>query len=280
MEPPARSALRLPPPASLAVLLIVFLGVLAVSGKLTDLLDLGVWSATVAGLLPAAAAVLTLVLLGYRFTGTGDLLRGLAWGWYVPVASGIIAVLTAVTYLGAGGYFSATPSDAAGAVLAQLLVATTEELFFRVGVLGLLVVWLLRSGAMGPRGVVVLSAAMFGVVHLANLLENPNGVVGAVTQVIYAFCIGMLLGAIWLRTRSAAAVILLHFLFNCGSTVGAMFDPAWSTAIVSRASGDASLGSALFINVLTVPAALIGWMLLSPRRLTPPTSPHNQSSLS
>ena len=50
MEPPARSALRLPPLASLAVLLMVFLGVLAVSGKLTELLDLGVWSDTVAGL--------------------------------------------------------------------------------------------------------------------------------------------------------------------------------------------------------------------------------------
>ncbi len=125
---------------------------------------------------------------------------------------------------------------------------------------------LLATGRMGPRGVVALSAAIFGLAHLLNLIHNPGALVPVLGQVVYAALLGLLLGAVWLRTRSTGAVILLHFLFNCGAAVGAMFDPEWSRHVLEAGEADTSVGAAISTVVFAAPAGLIGWLLLSRRR--------------
>jgi len=60
-------------------------------------------------------------------------------------------------------------------------------------------------------------------------------------------------------------VILLHFLFNCGAAVGAMFDPEWSRHVLEAGEADTSVAAAIS-PALFAPAGLIGWLLLSRHR--------------
>ena len=125
----------------------------------------------------------------------------------------------------------------------------------------------LRPGRRGPRAVLALSAVIFGLAHLMNLVFSPDTPVATLSQVVYTMLLGLLCGAIWLRTASLWAVALLHGIFNSGSTVGRMFDPAWSQHVLEPVAADTSPGSALFVILLCLPAGIIGLWLLRPQRL-------------
>ncbi|MCR5156075.1 MAG: CPBP family intramembrane metalloprotease [Butyrivibrio sp.] len=74
-----------------------------------------------------------------------------------------------------------------------------------------------------------LSSIFFGLFHLTNILSGAD-IAAALVQAVYAIGIGMILGAVYLRTANAWAVILAHmsldFLEFCrgdlGSTGGIM----------------------------------------------------------
>ncbi|OUO81073.1 hypothetical protein B5F53_00390 [Blautia sp. An249] len=61
---------------------------------------------------------------------------------------------------------------------------------------------------------VAASSLVFALLHLLNLTENPQFLLGTLTQVGYTFCLGMLLGTAYLISDSLWAVILLHGGFN------------------------------------------------------------------
>ncbi|MDO4948663.1 MAG: CPBP family intramembrane metalloprotease [Bacteroidales bacterium] len=85
-----------------------------------------------------------------------------------------------------------------GFVAIAILGPIAEELTFRVGMEG----YFLRHG-FSPRKAILVSAAIFGVVHV-----NP-------IQVAYAFCLGVVFGWLYYRTRSALPTIIGHILNNC-----------------------------------------------------------------
>lgn len=256
-------------PLPAVLLLVAGFGVsLWLAGLAAAALPLGTWADPVGALIPLATAAVLLWALGLlpQTLRPGWLGRGLLLGWYLPAAGALVLALSALSWTAQGGGFSAPPLAALGAVLGQLGTAAIEELFFRAGVLAVLAGALLGTGRMGPRGVVALSAAIFGLAHLLNLIHNPGALVPVLGQVVYAALLGLLLGAVWLRTRSTGAVILLHFLFNCGAAVGAMFDPEWSRHVLEAGEADTSVGAAISTVVFAAPAGLIGWLLLSRRR--------------
>jgi len=85
-----------------------------------------------------------------------------------------------------------------GALLAMVVIApVTEEAVFR----GFILRGLLNQGA-GARTAVLLSAFLFAVMHL-----NP-------WQGVAAFFIGLVLGWVYLRTRSLALCMTLHAINN------------------------------------------------------------------
>ena len=261
---PARPSLRLAPLPSLAVLLVLFGLGLWGGGALERSLDLLAWNRAVANLVPIAAAVIALAVIGLlpvlrRGAGFG---RGLALGWYLPVVGLIFFTLTASTLISQGGAFSAPPAQALGAILAEFGTGTFEELFIRAGVLGVLLAGLVRPGKMTARGAVVLSAVIFGLAHAWTIFQQPEELVAIGVQVIYTVFLGILLGAVYVRTGSIWAPIVLHALFNCGSTIGAMFDPQWVQNLSATAAGAPSLGAVLLTLVLMAPAAVIGLVLL------------------
>ena len=95
-----------------------------------------------------------------------------------------------------------------------LTVGAFEELIFRGTVLTLLLRVLPRSRK-GAFGAVMISSAVFGLMHLVNLISNPAGAV--FMQVGYSFLIGAMCALSLLLTRNIFTSILLHAGFNiCG----------------------------------------------------------------
>ncbi|MBR1751293.1 MAG: CPBP family intramembrane metalloprotease [Ruminococcus sp.] len=57
---------------------------------------------------------------------------------------------------------------------------------------------------------VFLSATVFGIVHITNLIFAPDLVIATITQVIYAFFFGVLIAVIYFRTENLLPCIILH----------------------------------------------------------------------
>ncbi len=113
----------------------------------------------------------------------------------------VIAILFAL-----GGYRASLSADSAGAIGGTLLfflfVALTEEILFRS------VLFRIVEDGLGSWASVVLSAGIFGAVHLAN----PGASwVAAVAIMIEA---GLLLAALYMLTRSLPFVVGVHWAWN------------------------------------------------------------------
>lgn len=90
------------------------------------------------------------------------------------------------------------PNGIAGPLGMSLAVGTAEELLFRVIVLG----WLVTR--MDVVAALFISSAIFGLAHLHEL--SFLGIVSTIPQ----FAGGMVLGAVYLRTRNIIGPILAH----------------------------------------------------------------------
>lgn len=73
-----------------------------------------------------------------------------------------------------------------------------------------------------------VSSIFFGLVHLANLQDNPD-VAGTIGQVIYAVGIGFYLAAIYARTKNIWFNVVLHFFVD----IAALFNTLFSGSEVS-----------------------------------------------
>lgn len=98
-------------------------------------------------------------------------------------------------------------------LVSNLLIALVEELTFRAIVLPLILK--IRSKKKRLLLVsVVMSSMLFGVLHFLNLFREPGNFSGITSQVIFATCIGVYLGALFLRTRHIIFPVMIHFLIN------------------------------------------------------------------
>ena len=110
--------------------------------------------------------------------------------------------------------------------LDSLFIGVFEELAFR----GVLFPLLLESRGNTVRGIVLttfLSSAIFGLIHLVNLLEGAS--VGAtLMQVGYSFLIGGMCAIVLLKTANLLFCILLHAIYDfCGGLLPALGSGSW-----------------------------------------------------
>jgi len=94
-----------------------------------------------------------------------------------------------------------------------LSVSLIEELVFR-GIIFTLLLVTFKKEKHRVIYAVLLSSAMFGIVHLLNLFSMPAPAV--LMQVGYTFLLGMLWAIIFYFTKSLVPVIVAHALFNTG----------------------------------------------------------------
>lgn len=131
-------------------------------------------------------------------------------GWYLIVAGIIFALLNLLNLNVQNG---TTVYAVVMFLVSTMLTALFEEIVFRGIIQNLLIEYYKKNGESYFKGIVVASV-IFGLVHLLNLIGAPHYVVGTITQVIYTFCMGMILGVVYKLANSIWPVVILHFVFN------------------------------------------------------------------
>lgn len=122
-------------------------------------------------------------------------------------------------------------------ILAMLGIGFTEELVFRGIITNILKEKFSVHTDKGIFLVIVVQGVLFGACHMTNMLSGV-GLESALVQSIMASFLGMLLGAVYLRTGSLWFVMLLHAwndfgallpsgLFNINTMVGSISEYTW-----------------------------------------------------
>ncbi len=138
-----------------------------------------------------------------------------------------------------------------------LLIGVFEELAFR-GVFFVAILEKRRTSKKSIFWTSVVSSALFGLVHLANLLEGA-GLPATLLQVGYSFLIGGMCAIVLLKTGNILFPILLHAIFDVGGmwlgSVGA--GKIWNapTVIITAVLGVAVTVYMLYVLLHIDPAA-------------------------
>ena len=180
----------------------------------------------------------TYMTIGLDSRGLG---KGFLLGWIVLVA----AVINFYDTLGSINWEKALEPkviDYLFYVIYVLGIGVFEEVLLRGVMLNkMLDKW--GNTKAGIYGAVIVSSLVFGVWHLINLLDKPWLIVSTITQVGYAFFIGVFFGAVYLRTKNLWTVILLHAIFD----IGGCLDELFIKEITQEITQDIAVGDGLFI---------------------------------
>lgn len=91
-------------------------------------------------------------------------------------------------------------------------VGLFEEIIFR-GLFLLVLIQLLPKSKEGNFIAIVLSASVFGLIHLFNILYGSS-INDTLLQVGYSFLMGMMWAVVYLKTRNLWIVMILHATYN------------------------------------------------------------------
>ena len=123
-------------------------------------------------------------------------------------------------FISGGGY---TSEITLSVFLIGMAPAVFEEVLFR-GIF----IHNLKQKLNSPVAIVIISATLFSLIHLTNLVGMEP--VSVILQVMMSFVVGVVLGAVYLRTGDILSVIFAHFaidflgsVFGGGETTPAYF---------------------------------------------------------
>ncbi len=170
-------------------------------------------------------------------------------GWYILMVSGVFALMTAIG-LSQEKEAVFSPVKFAGFAVVCLLTACFEEIWFRGIIQGILEKYG-KAKFQGFWKTACITSAMFGAMHLMNLIHRPDYIIGTVTQVLYAFSLGMILSMILYSGGNIGVAILLHAVFNFSGSLSEVFVRQAGTQ-----AGDMPIASAVFILVLMMPGVI------------------------
>ena len=102
------------------------------------------------------------------------------------------------------------------AVPAALLNGSAPGLFEEILFRGIFTGRLRRAGASGVTAMVI-PAVLFGAIHLTNAVSL--GLANVLVQTFYATVIGLLFGAVYVRSSDIASVVLMHSLIDISSRI-------------------------------------------------------------
>ncbi len=159
--------------------------------------------------------------------------------------------------VGANGIKTADAGRVVGFTLFTLMVGFAEEGLIRGIVLRVLL-------PLGARRAVVLSSLIFGLAHLANVLQGV-GLTTTIIQATYATLLGIGYAAARLYTGVIWPVIALHMLVDLSDVAGRGFSLPPPRPLTLR--------DALVPIVLTGLCALYGWWLVARHSEPHPLAP-------
>ena len=132
----------------------------------------------------------------------------------------------------------------------NMTVGAVEEILYR----GLIFNSFRKYFGESKKGIyraALLSGAVFGIVHLTNLIFAPDLVIATITQVIYAFFFGVLFAVIYYRTDNLLPCIILHGIFDFISVIWICFAEDINKQTEVLNTTDTDIVSALVIIGLT-----------------------------
>ena len=151
----------------------------------------------------------------------GNFLRGLLYSLPLIVSQAIIL----------GGFFSENLGNPEAnwkpwylvvyGVFSVVGVGVREECIFRATIQNILA----KKYANSVKGIwitAIVAALIFGLSHLTNVLFGVEPL-AVLTQVISAACLGLLFGAVYLRSGNIWALILIHALVDIAGLAGSTF---------------------------------------------------------
>jgi membrane protease YdiL (CAAX protease family) len=136
-------------------------------------------------------------------------------------------------------------------------VGLIEEILIR----GLVLPLMLRQWGATKGGVykaVLVSSAIFGLAHLANLVLGRRDLLSTSAQITYAFFFGVFFAALVLRNKSIWPAIFCHFLFDWAGN----FKAVTVGHVYTRMKPAISMEDALFTVAMFLPLLLIGLFYL------------------
>lgn len=126
-----------------------------------------------------------------------------------------------------------------------------EEFLFR-GLVQNLLIKNSKSDSKRVWNCIIVSSIFFGLVHLINLIGQPQLIYSTISQVIYAFSLGVFLGVIYFLSDNIISSIVLHFFFNFFGSFSSLF------ASSLNVTKDLNLTEALIQIVIIFPIFFIG----------------------
>lgn len=134
-------------------------------------------------------------------------------------------------------------------------IGYSEELSLR----GFMQSYLIKSYGHSKKGVVfsVFGAAfIFGLLHL---FKFDKGIYGEISQVFFALFIGVLFGALLLRTKRLYPLIIIHALIDFFAKLDGMGIAKTTTEVTKQTS---SLTSAVVTTLVVAPCLIFGIIML------------------
>lgn len=142
-----------------------------------------------------------------------------AKGWYIPAAGLVFAVLN---FLSTDFTHSPSFQKTAAFFIETIFVALFEEMLFR-GIIQNYITEDYEKRQKNIWGGLCLAAGIFASVHFLNLAGRPYFILGTFTQVVYTFCLGLLIGTVYWASKNIRACFLLHYLFNVLGNYSSLF---------------------------------------------------------
>lgn len=174
-------------------------------------------------------------------------------GWYILAVSAVLAYLALSSPM-QGEPLPGIPLRAFILAAGCLLTAVFEEIWFRGLVQGILLDGTEMNGKSAWRAICAASG-LFAAVHLLNLIEKPEYVIGTMVQVLYTFSLGLMLGTIFYLCGNIWVCVLLHAVFNFCGTVTDIF------VETPPQSGDMAAGAAALLLILLMPGIVWAWVM-------------------
>lgn len=204
-------------------------------------------------------AVFCLCFLVIKITGRPENLSAkatgfslaFAKGWYILTAGLIFAVLNFLSI-----DFSHSPSfqKTAAFFIETIFVALFEEMLFR-GIIQNYITEDYEKRQKNIWGGLCLAAGMFASVHFLNLAGRPYFILGTFTQVMYTFCLGLLIGTVYWTSKNIRVCFLLHYLFNILGNYSSLFADGTLSPTVAEDINILSAAIQLAIMLPCIPIA-------------------------
>ena len=185
------------------------------------------------------------------------LLKGFLFGW--------ILILLGILLFVASFDFSKLNSINQGAWLVLLIYAAETFLAGISGEFlcrGLLFHSILLAKNMNIKKAAIISSAIFGVIHLLNMIHAP--VIDTLALVIFAFGFGVLFAAIYVRCKNLWAVVLLHAFFNFATGAANILTPV--EAIPANGVAEA-IAAQLPLIIVAILAACLGLFMVREKKI-------------